>query len=530
MRGLTCALLLVTSGALTINVKDKKEDFIWGTSTAAFQIEGFATEDGRQPSVWDEFAKPEFNRIRQHHTGKVATLDYKYHEEQTVPLLKKLGVTHYRMSISWTRILNEQTRENPAGKENKKGIDHYKWVIGALKKNNIEPVVTMWHWDTPQQLEVKHGGFLNRQLMPKFFGEYAKVLLREFGSQVKYWITLNEPLTVVENGYKTPAKHAPGRCGNRTFCAVGDDTTEPYLAAHTMLLAHGQAVQEWRNLGVKGDIGLALNGDWCEPLHPDKEKDVLAAERCVEWQSAWFFDPIWKGDYPETMRKMVGDRLPKFTSEERKLVQGSHTNMYFQNLYTGMYVEHSDIAMTKKCGRECDAGLNISHKNKQGVMIGEKSKANEWLYKYPEGLRKFQKWISDRYKTSDGQGVNIIVAENGWGEPDTTEEKNVYDSGRCNYYRDYIGAMSRGAAEDGVNVKGYFAWSLLDNFEWSEGYTTRFGLTFVDYKTQKRTPKMSYQWFANYVTPLKTLPKDGKLPECKKSEYAAFRVLQHPII
>eukprot|EP00746_Dinoflagellata_sp_MGD_P166134 gnl/MRDRNA2_/MRDRNA2_95833_c0_seq1.p1 gnl/MRDRNA2_/MRDRNA2_95833_c0~~gnl/MRDRNA2_/MRDRNA2_95833_c0_seq1.p1 ORF type:complete len:650 (-),score=127.55 gnl/MRDRNA2_/MRDRNA2_95833_c0_seq1:96-1814(-) len=483
------------------------------------------------PSVWDHFADPKLRgkeQVRMNHNGDPANRDYLHYESKTVPLLKDLGVKYYRMSISWTRVLHNQTKENPAGVVNQAGIDHYKQVFAALRKGGIEPFVTMWHWDTPQHLEEQYGGFLNRELMPKFFGEYAKVLIKNFGSDCKYWITLNEPLTVVQNGYSNPGSHAPGRCSNRTYCFEGDDQTEPYLAGHTMILAHAHAFKAFKDLGAEGTIGITLNADWCEPLNPDDKEDQKAAQRCLEGQNAWFFDPIYFGKYPDSMIKGVGDRLPEFTADELKLVHGSHMNVYFQNQYTAVYAQKRRVQNARKrrvqnetCGHDCDLDLFTS-KWREDVPIGQGTPANQWLYKYPSGFRSYQKWISDRYSTGD-QKMNIIVTENGWGDPDTDKEENLYDLDRCNYYREYIGNMSLAVNQDDVHVLGYFAWSLMDNFEWAEGYTTRFGLTYMDYETQVRTPKLSFRWMAKHVMPLKKLPKDGILPPCSRQEFDDIR-------
>lgn len=494
------ALVAATPSAAAV------DDFVWGTATAAFQIEGSTAAEGRTPSVWDEFSKPEYHHVRHNGTGEAADEDYKYYAEKTLPLLRGLGVKHYRMSISWTRVLQYQTAENPAGEVNAAGLAHYEKVLDALLSNGIEPVVTMWHWDTPEALEVQYGGFLSRDLMPKFFEAYARVLLKRFGDKVKYWITLNEPLTLVTNGYNTPAPHAPGRCSNRSLCAAGNDRTEPYLAAHTLLVSHGCAFQAFRELKAQGTMGITLNGDWCEPLGAASAEDQAAATRCVEYQSAWFFDPIFFGRYPASMRDLVAERLPEFTAEELGVVHGSHMGVYFQNLYTAKYAQNAPLG---DCGHNCDGNYTTTEV-RGGMAIGPKSPANDWLYSYPVGFRRYLAWISERYRD-----IVIIVSENGWGQADAEgKEELLNDIDRCNYYREYIGNMSLAHHEDGVDVRGYFAWSLMDNFEWGEGYTTRFGLTYVDYETQERTPKLSYHWFARHVAPLKQLPKDGVLPEC----------------
>jgi len=283
-----------------------------------------------------------------------------------------------------------------------------------------------------------------------------------------------------------------------------------------MLIAHGRAVKLFRELKLDGVIGLSLSGDYCEPFS-DTKLDKLAAEHCMEWQVAFFFDPIFFGHYPKSMREIIGKRLPEFSDEEVKLVNGSHTGVYFQNHYTSVYAMHTKENLKKKCGFHCDNEFAKLVK-RDGKLIGKNAKGISWLYEYPAGLRKFQQWLTQRYRVGD-KGVGIIVSENGWGDVDYGYNPQKYaaemfDVDRCNYHRQYIGNMSLGAQYDGVNVMGYFAWSLMDNLEWAAGYTARFGLAYVDFETQKRTPKMSYHWFHNFVFPLKALPHNGGLPLC----------------
>mmetsp|Transcript_29499 Transcript_29499/g.57843 ORF Transcript_29499/g.57843 Transcript_29499/m.57843 type:complete len:514 (-) Transcript_29499:143-1684(-) len=490
-------------------------EFIWGASTAAWQIEGYTQADGRLPSIWDEFARPIYGHVAGKATGDPADKDYVFYKDKTIPLLQGLGVKYYRMSISWTRILHSQTKDNPGGVLNKAGLAHYAQVISALKGAGIEPVITLWHWDTPLELETKYGSWLDKTHMPLFFEAYAGVVFSNFGKFCTHWITLNEPHTPLRLGYSNQW-HAPGRCSDRKACKYGDSATEPYTAAHTMLLSHGRAVKVFRELNLDGVIGLSLSGDYCEP-YSNSKLDKLAAEHCMEWQVAFFFDPIFFGDYPKSMRKIIGKRLPKFTDEEVKLVKGSHTGVYFQNHYTSVYAMHSKENRKRKCGFHCDNEFAKLVK-KDGQLIGKNAKGISWLYSYPPGLRKFQQWLTKRYRSGD-KGIAIIVSENGWGDVDygynpATYAKEMFDVDRCNYYREYIGNMSLGAQYDGVNVVGYFAWSLMDNLEWAAGYTARFGLAYVDFESQKRTPKMSYHWFKNFISSLKALPHNGGLPLC----------------
>jgi len=489
-------------------------DFDWGTATAAYQIEGYTKDGGRTPSIWDAFCDPSLHHIKNGDSGDPADEDYVRYPE-TIGFLKGLGVKNYRLSLSWTRLVQEQTTSNPAGKINMEGVHHYIDVLEALQKAGIAPAVTLWHWDTPNAIEVNYGGFLDGENLPIFFAEYARVAFKYFGKYVKTWISLNEPYTLFQNGYQGSGAHAPGRCSDRSHCKEGDDLTEPYIVLHTQILAHAHAYRAFQEAQMQGDVssdsvyGIVLNADWGEPLH-DTAEDRAASDRYAEFQNGMYFDSIFHGDYPESLKSGVGDRLVPFTDDEKKLIRGSHTGVYFMNFYTAQYV--SNYANNGGCGYECDVSIKRTHYDINGRPIGRQSTAATWLWSVGFGFRRMLNWISSRYG-----GIEIRVTENGWGDPDTPEDLNgmLNDINRCEYYRDYIGNMSLAVHRDGVNLKGYFAWSLMDNFEWADGYTTRFGLTYVNYTSQKRIPKMSYLWYKQ-VASLKELPSDGVLPMCKK--------------
>jgi len=489
-------------------------DFDWGTATAAYQIEGYTKDGGRTPSIWDAFCDPSLHHIKNGDSGDPADEDYVRYPE-TIGFLKGLGVKNYRLSLSWTRLVQEQCVYNPAGKINMEGVNHYIDVFEALQKAGIAPAVTLWHWDTPNAIEVTYGGFLDGENLPIFFAEYARVAFKYFGKYVKTWISLNEPYTLFQNGYQGSGAHAPGRCSDRSQCKEGDDLTEPYIVLHSQILAHAHAYRAFQEAQMQGDVssdsvyGIVLNADWGEPLH-DNAEDRAASDRYAEFQNGMYFDSIFHGDYPESLKSGVGDRLVPFTDDEKKLIRGSHTGVYFMNFYTAQYV--SNYANNGGCGYECDVSIKRTHYDLNGRPIGRQSTAATWLWSVGFGFRRMLNWISSRYG-----GIEIRVTENGWGDPDTPEDLNgmLNDINRCEYYRDYIGNMSLAVHQDGVNLKGYFAWSLMDNFEWADGYTTRFGLTYVNYTSQKRIPKMSYLWYKQ-VASLKELPSDGVLPTCKK--------------
>eukprot|EP00457_Paulinella_chromatophora_P004283 gb/GEZN01004295.1/.p1 GENE.gb/GEZN01004295.1/~~gb/GEZN01004295.1/.p1 ORF type:complete len:624 (+),score=62.05 gb/GEZN01004295.1/:243-1874(+) len=433
--------------------------------------------------------------------GKDATKDYSKYPE-TIDLLSSHGFAAARMSVSWTRLMTYQQQETtsssrttrrPVASVNQAGVNHYKKVFAAYRQKGLDIALTMWHWDTPQALEnyamnnlecmVEGTTTGSAWLCPDisdYFEEYAELLLKEFGPYVKYWMTLNEPLTVVSNGYASPGKHAPGRCSDRTECTDGNDRVEPFVAADNLIKSHAKAFRAWKKSAdvLKDSVcGIVLNGDFTFP-------------------------------YKEGLPAGVGDALPKL---DVQLVQGTHGGIYFQNHYTSCYAK-AITPSDNTLGYTSTANYTTTGYSMTGEPIGLPS-SNGWLFAYPPGLALTQSWITKRYP-----GVSIVVTENGWGNDTTTKEQDVLDLVRCNYYRSYIGNMSYNAHHNGIKVLGFFAWSILDNFEWADGYSTRFGLTYVDFKTQERTPKLSLRWFSDVIRKFGSLPVIGQeaLPKCEE--------------
>lgn len=456
-------------------------DFIWGFATASYQIEGAANEDGRGPSIWDTFSHTP-GKTADGKTGDVACDAY-HKMKEDIALLKSYGAKAYRFSLSWSRIIPHGGRDDPI---NEKGIEFYSKYIDALLENGIIPFVTLYHWDLPQTLHERYLGLLNKEEFSKDFENYARLCFTRF-PKVKHWITFNEPWCSAVLGYNV-GLHAPGRCSDRSKSAEGDSTREHLIAGHSLLLAHGKAVKLYREefkAKQGGEIGITLNGDWTEPWDPSDPEDVEACERKLEFAISWFADPVYFGKYPDSMRKQLGDRLPEFTSEEVALIKGSN-DFYGMNHYTANYIKH------KTTPAELDdhlGNLETLFWNKAGDCIGPETQS-VWLRPHPEGFRKLIIWISKRYNHP-----KIYVTENGTslkGENDLSLEQIVNDDFRCEYFRGYINALARARVESNVNVMGYLAWSLMDNFEWAEGYETRFGVTAVDYEHgQTRHPKKS---------------------------------------
>ncbi|KAF2839245.1 glycoside hydrolase family 1 protein [Patellaria atrata CBS 101060] len=458
------------------------KDFVWGFATASYQVEGAPHEDGRADSIWDTFCRIP-GKIADASSGDVACDSY-HRQNEDIELLKSTGARAYRFSISWSRVIPLGGRNDPV---NEKGIAHYVKFVDDLLAAGIQPMITLFHWDLPDNLDKRYGGLLNKEEFVADFANYAKTMFKAMGSRVKFWITFNEPWCSAILGYNT-GLFAPGRCSNRNKSECGDSSRECWIVGHNLLLAHAHAVKVYREefkAQDGGQIGITLNGDWTEPWDPEDLQDVEACERKLEFAISWFADPVYFGRYPESMVKQLGDRLPKFTEEEAALLKGSN-DFYGMNHYCANYIKHKEGPVDPN---DFSGHLELLMEDKNGKSIGPETQS-VWLRPHAIGFRKLMKWLSDRYGKP-----TIYVTENGTslkGENDLPLEKILDDEFRAQYFRDYIGALADAYSKDGVDVRGYMAWSLMDNFEWAEGYETRFGVTYVDYKGgQKRYPKKS---------------------------------------
>eukprot|EP01018_Ginkgo_biloba_P014657 Gb_10041 [translate_table: standard] len=469
-----------------ISRRDFPEGFVFGVATSAYQVEGAAKEGGRGPSIWDTFSHTP-GKILDGGNGDIAVDQYHRYKED-VELIAKLGFEVYRFSISWSRIYPDGF-----GKVNEEGITYYNNLIDALNEKCIQPSITLYHWDLPQKLHESIGGWLNPEIV-KYFVQYAETCFRAFGDRVKHWITFNEPLQTAVNGYATGV-FAPGRCSDRSKSTIGDSYTEPYLAAHNQLLAHASAVDLYRTKFQDkqgGVIGITVDGEGAEPF-TDAVEDKAAAQRRLEFQLGWFLDPLYFGDYPAIMRTKLGDHLPQFSPAEAALLHGS-ADFVGLNHYTTRYV----IPSFEKSEDNYFYNDQDLHRiaEWEGNVIGEKA-ASEWLYIVPWGLRNTLKWITERYNRPP-----IYVTENGMDDEDcesSSLEEMLRDTKRVNYFKGYLASLAE-AIREGADVQGYFAWSLLDNFEWAQGYTKRFGLVYVDYRNDlKRHLKSSALWFADFL-------------------------------
>jgi len=424
--------------------------------------------------------------------GDVAVNSYHLYEED-VKMLKEMGMDAYRFSISWSRILPKGTLE---GGINYKGINYYKNLINKLKENGIEPYVTIFHWDTPQALEDKYGGFLNPRII-KDYTDFAKVCFDHFGDKVKHWFTFNEPHIFCSFAYGT-GEHAPGRCSPNRNCAIpcGDSLNEPYLVGHNILLAHAEVADLYKTYykGEDGHIGMALDVMFYEP-YAKIFLDEQAQARSIDYNLEWFMEPVFRGDYPFSMRSLLRDRLPYFKDEEKAKLVGSY-DMMGLNYYTSRFSEHIDISprFTPVLNTE-EAYAREKMSGHDGNPIGLDT-GIDWIKSYPKGLKDLLMIIKERYGNPP-----IYITENGTADVDNgnlSKSDALDDSIRLDYLQRHISAIKK-SIDLGVDVRGHFTWSLLDNFEWASGYTARFGLIYVDRNDGfKRTMKKSAKWFKKF--------------------------------
>ncbi|KAG8650101.1 hypothetical protein MANES_07G002120v8 [Manihot esculenta] len=463
-------------------------NFTFGTATSAYQIEGEANTKCRGPSTWDTFTRDFPEKIEDGKNGDVAIDFYNFYKED-IQRMKEMGFGAFRFSISWSRVIpSGRVREGV----NEQGIEFYKNLIDEIIKKEMVPYVTIFHWDTPQALEDKYGGFLNSEIVDDF-RDFANLCFESFGEKVKYWITINEPWSLASFGYDLGV-HAPGRCSewvNRA-CSEGNSGTEPYIVSHNLLRAHAAAVDLYRRkykATQNGMIGMALNSMWFEP-YSNSIDDKEAAKTALDFMFGWFMDPITYGQYPRSMRILVGDRLPKFKSKESKLLKGSYDFLGL-NYYAANYAKGNAVVDPHKPTYSTDHHVHQTHLGQNGEPIGEKA-YSPWFYIYPKGLRYLLNYTKDTYKNP-----TIYITENG---VDEHYKQGLDDHLRKKYYQDHLKNVLRSIKEYNVSVKGYFAWSYADNFEWNIGYRSRFGLVHVDYENNRaRDVKQSANWFMEFL-------------------------------
>ncbi|XP_010544538.1 PREDICTED: beta-glucosidase 26, peroxisomal isoform X2 [Tarenaya hassleriana] len=471
------------------------KDFLWGTASSSYQYEGAVNEDKRGASMWDHFSN-RFPYRTANSDGKEA-VDFYHRYKEDIKRMKEINMDSFRLSIAWPRVIPYGKIERGVSEE---GIKFYNDVIDELLANEITPLVTLFHWDIPQDLEDEYGGFLSEQILDDF-RDYAILCFERFGDRVKYWCTLNEPWVYSIAGYDTGRK-APGRCSKYVNPAslVGRSGYEAYIVSHNLLLAHAEAVEVFRKApNCKGGmIGIAHNPLWYEPFDPSNPDDVEGCVRAMDFMFGWHQHPTAYGDYPESMKRLVGDRLPSFTPKQSEKLKGSCDYVginYYSSLYAKS-IKDEDIDPTQPTWRT-DQHVDWMKTNVDGKVIAKQG-GSEWSFTYPLGLRNVLKYIKEAY-----DNPKIIITENGYGES-ADQATSLYnpsiDMDRLEYIEGHIHAMHQSIYEDGVQLIGYYIWSLLDNFEWNSGYGVRYGLYYIDYKDGlKRYPKMSALWLREFL-------------------------------
>ena len=435
-------------------------EFAWGAATSSYQIEGAWDEDGKGPSIWDTFAHTP-GKIANGDTGDVAC-DHYHRYGEDVDLMAAQGLNAYRFSVSWPRV-----QPDGSGAVNAKGIDFYSRLVDRLLEAGIRPAVTLCHWDIPQALQDAGGGWQNRDTCERF-ADYARIMYEALGDRVAWWITHNEPWVVAALGYRLGI-HAPGQ----------QDVTAELRAGHHLLVSHGMAVEAHRASGLQAPIGIALN---LMPTYPqgDTDADRRAAVLSDGYTNRWYLDPVFRGEYPADMLEYFGEWL------DLDWIRDGDVGRVQQPIdFLGVNYYSRRVVRAPREGERAEFAWVVRSEGTTGIPTSDLG----WEMT-PETFRELLVRLRDDYRSPP-----ILITENGCSLRDeVAEDGGVHDPRRIEFFRTHLAALDE-AIGLGVDVRGYFAWSLLDNFEWAEGYGPRFGLTYVDYATQRRIPKDSARWY-----------------------------------
>ncbi len=436
------------------------QGFLWGAATAAYQIEGAWDEDGKGESIWDRFAHQP-HRVLNGDTGDIAC-DHYHHMPADVTLMQDLGIKSYRFSISWPRILPEGT-----GRVELRGLDFYSRLVDNLLDAGIKPMATLNHWDFPQALQ-ERGGWPNRDSVD-WFVEYARTVFDKLADRVPFWATHNEPLVVSSLGY-----------GQGMFAPGVVSYPQALKAAHHLLLSHGRTVELYRQLGYQGKIGIVLNLSTYLPK-TQQPADIGAARRLEMVSNSIFLDPLFKGQYPADLIEWTGEMWPEFPEDDLKVIS-QPIDFLGVNFYNGHIVSYTQEGFLKLMAEQkVDAGWGYTSKG--------------W------GISPSQLTALLNHIKTDYGNPPIYITENGCAFQDVVnQDEQVDDPGRINYLRAHFLAAGE-ALTAGVDLRGYYVWSLLDNFEWADGYSQRFGLVWIDYNdpARRRIPKESFNWYREVI-------------------------------
>jgi beta-glucosidase len=443
------------------------DGFLWGTATASYQIEGAVGEGGRGASIWDTFSHTP-GKVYRGDTGDIAC-DHYHRLERDLDLMSDLGLEAYRFSVAWPRV-----QPTGSGTPNREGLEFYRRLVDGLRQRDIVPMLTLYHWDLPQALEDR-GGWTSRETSERF-AEYAGIVYEALSEEVGHWITLNEPWVAAWMGYGLGV-HAPGR----------SDSAAALAATHHLLLGHGLAMERMRSAGDDNQLGVTLN---LHPGHPsrDTEADRKAARRVDGQANRLYLDPLFRGEYPEDIFSYYRERGADLSFVRDGDLQKISTPIDFLGI--NYYFRHS----VREAPVEEGSSVPFADLGARPVIphAGEKT-AMGWPVE-PEGLKEMLVRIKDEYAD-----VPIYVTENGRAVHDYIDpEGGVDDEERISYLDSHFRAAHE-AMERGVDLRGYMVWSFLDNFEWAEGYSKRFGLVFVEYGTQQRVPKSSARWYSGVI-------------------------------
>lgn len=460
------------------------DHFLFGAATAAYQIEGAAFEDGRTASIWDAFARVP-GAVIDADNGDVAC-DHYHRYRDDVALMKDLGLQAYRFSTSWSRVRPD------GGAPNARGIDFYSRLVDELLEAGILPWLTLYHWDLPQALEEK-GGWTARDTVDRFV-EYAITMHEALGDRVTHWTTFNEPWCSSFLSY-TAGAHAPGRQSVR----------DGLLASHHLLLSHGRAVQELRDRGAQ-ELGITLNLTNAEPVDPSDPADLDAARRIDGQFNRWFLEPVFHATYPgdivEDIRAVDAAAVDEFQAAVRDgdlATISTPLEFLGVNYYHGEYVSGRPSSTPVPGGdAPTDRHIEPAFPSHDGIHWHERGyeRTNMGWEIDPAGLTRLLQRVSDEY--AGAAGVPLYVTENGAAGDDAIADGRIDDAQRVAFVRDHVEAVGA-ALDEGVDVRGYFYWSLMDNYEWAWGYAKRFGIVHVDYETQQRTVKASGRAYARII-------------------------------